>query len=441
MKHLIRLYPKRWRDRYAAEIGALVQRERASVGGILDLVRGAIDARLHPALAQQLVFVPTIGFRPAGTRVLLERAMTTEDDTHLTVLAVAATPDRTELTVEWERTTDAAACLPASAPPRPDLPPPSSTTKPPPLRTLSAALAVRTERFDATNMERTSYNSMGWEVRTMTFPALPMDARSIELVVGDGAREWRAPFTLVPARVGAAPLAVADEREGIIVRATALAWQGDDVVVGLEIEAPGPIRAVGAQSAVPPILPTGRKLKIPDALRAKLDPIVLEDEHGVRHEEIRRVFAHDRRPFVPGQPFVMRFSVVFDGLRADAARAVLSVPFVDVDHLESSATIDLRQVPCDVALGEHSFRVLKAEQYGTEERRVVLEIKPSPGSGRFTQPGAIHGVGPGSYSWGSAPERGEPVWMATAVGDPPIVTFRGAVLRYDGPWRLEIPLT
>jgi hypothetical protein len=32
------------------------------------------------------------------------------------------------------------------------------------------------------------------------------------------------------------------------------------------------------------------------------------------------------------------------------------------------------------------------------------------------------------------------MWMATAVGDPPLVTFRGAVLRYDGHWRLEFAL-
>src|SRR5207247_9025647 len=106
MKHLLRLYPRNWRDRYGAEIGALVERQRLSVKGLLDLLKGAADAHLHPALAAQHVFVPTIGFRPAGTRTLLERAETSADDTHLTILAVAATPERTELMVEWERVSE-----------------------------------------------------------------------------------------------------------------------------------------------------------------------------------------------------------------------------------------------------------------------------------------------------------------------------------------------
>jgi len=48
---------------------------------------------------KQLVFVPTIGFRPAGTRVLRERTETAADGTRLMVLAAAAAPDRTDLVI------------------------------------------------------------------------------------------------------------------------------------------------------------------------------------------------------------------------------------------------------------------------------------------------------------------------------------------------------
>ena len=440
MRHLIRLYPKRWRDRYAHEITALVQREPASVRGVLDLLRSAIDARLHPGLAQQLVFVPTIGFRPAGTRVLFEPAVMTNDDTQLTILAVAATPDATELTVEWERTSDPAACLPVNSAPRPDLPPPSFTTRSTSARTLSAFLEVGAERFVASHIERTAFDSTGFEVRTMTFPPLPDIARAAALIVDDGARHWRVALTLAPARLSATGLAVSVERDGIIVRATAVARHGDELVIGLEVEAPGSLRGIGSPPPVPPLLPTGRKFKVPATLRAQFDPISIEDPQGERHEEVRRIFAHDRAALVPGQPFVQRFSVAFNTVSVDTATGVLTVPFIEVNHLDESATVDLRELPCDVRLGEHGFRVLRAEQYGAEERRVVLEVAPSAGSPHFVQPASIRGVGPGSYSWGSSPERGEPVWMATTVGDPPIVTFRGTVLRYDGPWRLNVPL-
>ena len=38
------------------------------------------------------------------------------------------------------------------------------------------------------------------------------------------------------------------------------------------------------------------------------------------------------------------------------------------------------------------------------------------------------------------PKPGNTVPYSTTVGDPPIVMFEGAVLRVDGPLRLEIPL-
>ena len=47
---LLRLYPSRWRQRYEEEVGALVEDEPLSLGAVLDLVRGAFDAHVHPEL-------------------------------------------------------------------------------------------------------------------------------------------------------------------------------------------------------------------------------------------------------------------------------------------------------------------------------------------------------------------------------------------------------
>ena len=48
MSGLVRLYPQAWRDRYEAEILELLAERPASLADRLDLIRGAIDAHLHP---------------------------------------------------------------------------------------------------------------------------------------------------------------------------------------------------------------------------------------------------------------------------------------------------------------------------------------------------------------------------------------------------------
>jgi hypothetical protein len=46
---LLRLYPAAWRDRYEAELLAMLEQFRLGPRGRFDLARGAIDARLHAA--------------------------------------------------------------------------------------------------------------------------------------------------------------------------------------------------------------------------------------------------------------------------------------------------------------------------------------------------------------------------------------------------------
>lgn len=48
MKWLLRLYPRDWRRRYGGEMEAMLAEMRPGPHEIVDLLRGAIDARLHP---------------------------------------------------------------------------------------------------------------------------------------------------------------------------------------------------------------------------------------------------------------------------------------------------------------------------------------------------------------------------------------------------------
>lgn len=50
MSALLRLYPRPWRDRYEAELLEVLAARPPSVRAAVDLVRGAVDAHLHPEL-------------------------------------------------------------------------------------------------------------------------------------------------------------------------------------------------------------------------------------------------------------------------------------------------------------------------------------------------------------------------------------------------------
>ena len=48
MSRLVHLYPRTWRDRYEAELLDLLEQRPMSLRDAIDLVRGALDAHLHP---------------------------------------------------------------------------------------------------------------------------------------------------------------------------------------------------------------------------------------------------------------------------------------------------------------------------------------------------------------------------------------------------------
>jgi hypothetical protein len=50
MKWLIQLYPAGWRNRYGEEFAAVLANQRASLGLMMDVVAGAVDARLNPQI-------------------------------------------------------------------------------------------------------------------------------------------------------------------------------------------------------------------------------------------------------------------------------------------------------------------------------------------------------------------------------------------------------
>ena len=68
MKWLLRLYPERWRRRYADEFSALLENQPLSLGVAVDILLGALDAWLRPQLEPTGETVPAGGARPPRRR-------------------------------------------------------------------------------------------------------------------------------------------------------------------------------------------------------------------------------------------------------------------------------------------------------------------------------------------------------------------------------------
>jgi hypothetical protein len=48
VKLLLRLYPAAWRERYGEEFAAVLENQGTSIGMVLDVLAGAVDAHIHP---------------------------------------------------------------------------------------------------------------------------------------------------------------------------------------------------------------------------------------------------------------------------------------------------------------------------------------------------------------------------------------------------------
>jgi hypothetical protein len=71
MNRLLRLYPTAWRERYLAEVSDLLAERPPTLRDQLDLIRGAIDARIHPQVVAAHATDGEPIMRPVGSAALL----------------------------------------------------------------------------------------------------------------------------------------------------------------------------------------------------------------------------------------------------------------------------------------------------------------------------------------------------------------------------------
>jgi len=71
MKWLLRLYPAPWRERYGEEFAAVLAHQRPSIGLVLDVIAGAIDAHIDPQIQQSNLQQDNLQHSHGGDRMTI----------------------------------------------------------------------------------------------------------------------------------------------------------------------------------------------------------------------------------------------------------------------------------------------------------------------------------------------------------------------------------
>jgi hypothetical protein len=393
---------------------------------------------MNRGIAEQIVFVPELGFRPADTRVLPEPAAATLAGTTVTILAVAAGPGQTDVVVEW---------APPELPEGPDnwvlwIDRSGVHQRPPP--ELDTLLVVGSKHHAPNRIEHRFRSGSGYDLRELTFPPLGGGVEGAELRVVRADQEWRVPFTLAPSDFRGAAALCAMDHEGISLRATAVARRGNRIVIDVDGRTGDPRAHVSTlgRDGGPGAFPA-RLTKTPP--RKPAFPVVLEDGQGRQSPELSRMRHISRTPDLTSvDNWPLRISSIFEWPDEIPASLRLRVPCVVIGERAEAVVVDLRALPAEIQLGGHRLRVLRAEPSPEDppRTRIVFQAFEPAGARHFLGPGSLIARGmPADLSKRGEPDEQQLVWIDTIVPDEPIVTLRGAVVRIDGPWILPIPLS
>jgi hypothetical protein len=304
---------------------------------------------------------------------------------------------------------------------------------------LEAALIVAGTQSAPLRIEHRLRSANGYDLRALSFPPLPPGVSATELSVRQGSQQWRVPFTVAPSAFVGEPAGAAAEHEGVTIRVTAVARTGDRVAVALET------RARGTQTYVSTIGTGGGPTTFQKHLKTRRKPaypLILEDEHGRRAEELSRMvqLPRDAETAVDGS-WPLRITSVFEWTHADAKSLALVVPCVVIAEQTESVVVDLRTLPVDVRLGSYQVRIARREVSpdNPPRTRIVLELPALPGSRHLLGPGHIVAQGmPSDLSQRGEPDLDLRMWIDTVLLEEPVVTMETALVRVDGPWRLPI---
>lgn len=337
IKHLVALYPPRWRRRYGAEILSVIEGQSLSLGVAWDLLRGAVNAWLRPDIAivslalaggpGGAIFLRGIGFRPAGLwmskPVVVERG-----DRTVTVRQLVATPDRTDLTYEIS-------CLPSEAA--------RVGRTQDEVRLRVGSQQYRISRLHAQSAQITSRRV----TRTLRLEPLPLTVRRVELdVTSPILGAWSHSIALEPFSSDDTVDQWAPNRSvahaGVTLTARTVRFTATETTVEIE--------AATSDDAVF----TG--LGGLDSRRDGRTALKLRDHRGHAYRE--RAGQADIDYVDPsGQVEI----AIFEPVPVDAGDLELEVPFVYLEHSSGSIAIELPvAAPAIGTLGGHAIRITDA---------------------------------------------------------------------------------
>jgi hypothetical protein len=366
-------------------------------------------------------FVPGIGFRRTGTR-LVDPVSVTKGERTLTVLHLVATADATDLAYELTNVPTDQGTFPT--PQRPGMD--------------RVFLSDGRETYGVGGGMSISVRP-GKLVRTLAMVPLPPGTTNIDLrVSGPSIGDWNVPLELVPFPAPGEgwyhDVNASDTRHGITVTVRGIVAMVKETAIDLSVlHEDAQVRVWGLGGL---------------GMRDSTTALTLRDDKG---HALREHFREDARDQLP-DPSGIGDVAIFDAVAIDAGELTLEVPMVCFDDGRGSADIDLPvEAPIDVRLGEYPIRIqgsrvttvtrggrsmaALAIDLGPRDDDEICVIKPTSAKAD----GRMCGIGFGSHGiYAPAPKPLDAIEIYYEGDLPPTrVTLIGATVRARGPWRVS----
>ena len=349
MKTVLKLYPRRWRERYGAELEAFLDTMPWSPRLLIDLLKGALDANLHPRLAVRRfaltgpsadVFVPNIGFRSTGLR--LARALKHVDgDRILTINHLVCTSGMVDISFD---VTDAQALR--------DFP--VGPVRLPLEMGPEFAMSLRHDKVSFRFGDRVERMESGpgdtfaipggirrnWVLR----PPLPLDLADVEFQFSSAhLGQWNVSVVLAPFaasdEVRRFDVAAEDTRDGVTITVKGVAFSDHFTAVDLSMSVSADVECAGIGGL--------------DGMRQGPTALQLRDQSG-------RTYVETERPFgMHVASSAMGDAAYFEPIAAEATELELVVPFAYVRDRQARVDVELPvTTPAKVMFGDLPITVV-----------------------------------------------------------------------------------
>jgi hypothetical protein len=287
---------------------------------------------------------------------------------------------------------------------------------------LSVALAVATRPTEWVSATRiASGGSMARFEVNAEFPGIGRVPEAIALRVTGDIGDW---YLDVPLRPATGEPGFLDDfryrhRAGVHLEIAGVVRRDDRLVLQVVATGDPPIGLV-------------RGLGTRDPIRMPGDELKLRDDLGNEYTEVREP---DASRFQDGH----HHTIVFGGVRRDAASFELSIPFVTVAERSEDVTVDLPPATGLVRLGRHQMRLLgwrPSEGQLADFYPITLHLEGVP-SGPFVaiRPEQVLVNGQGVAM--SFPTReGTQIAIQTPATPPLELRLRHVLVQVSGPWAL-----